>query len=212
MASSPPDVGNIPNEKNHRYAAVAASTFAVSSAHAAWRVDNSQSILNFVTTKAPAQGVAAIEEVQTFKQIGGVVGDDGKLDFSVELGSVETNIPLRNERLKQMLFKVADNPTTVFTGTVDASRFKAMHVGTSADVDLNGQLTIGGQSKPLTASLRVDKLASGELRVSTGVPIIVNLTDYGLQDGVEALRTVMHLNVLASSAPVTFSVVLKSEK
>jgi hypothetical protein len=40
----------------------------------------------------------------------------------------------------------------------------------------------------------------------------VNLKDYGLQDGVEALRTVMKLNVLASSAPVTFSVVLKPGK
>lgn len=105
------------------------------------------------------------------------------------LGSVETNIPLRNERLKEMLFKVADNPEGVFTGTVDARRFKAV-----------------------PASLRVDKLASGALRVSTGVPIIVNLKDYGLQDGVEALRTVMNRNVLASSAPVTFSVVLKPEK
>lgn len=199
-------------QKTIGYAAVAALMFALSSAHAAWRVDDGQSTFNFVSSKAAAPGVAAIEEVQTFKQIGGVVGDDGKLEFSVELGSVETNIPLRNERLKEMLFKVADNPKAVFTGTVDASRLKAMRVGASADVDLNGQLTINGQSKPLTASLRVDKLASGALRVSTGVPIIVNLKDYGLQDGVEALRTVMNLNVLASSAPVTFSVVLTPEK
>jgi polyisoprenoid-binding protein YceI len=194
------------------YAAVAALTFALSSAHAAWHVDNGQSTFNFVSSKAPAQGVATVEEVQTFKQIDGTVGDDGKLEFSVELGSVETNIPLRNERLKEMLFKVADNPKAVFTGTVDARQFKAMRVGGLADVDLNGQLTINGQSRPLTTSLRAVKLASGALRVSTSVPIIVNLKDYGLQDGVEALRTVMKLNVLASSAPVTFSVVLKPGK
>jgi hypothetical protein len=41
---------------------------------------------------------------------------------------------------------------------------------------------------------------------------IVNLKEYGLQDGVEALRTLMKLDVLSSSAPVTFSVVLTSEK
>jgi polyisoprenoid-binding protein YceI len=195
------------------YAAVAAAlTFTLSSAHAAWRVDNSQSTFNFVTAKAAAPGVAAIEEVQTFKQIGGTIGDDGKLEFDVELGSVETNIPLRNERLKEMLFKVSDNPKAVFTGTVDARRLKAMRVGAQESVDLTGQLTISGRSNPITTSLYVVKLASGALRVSTSLPIIVNLKDYGLQDEIEALRDVMHLNVLVSSAPVTFSVMLKSEK
>lgn len=195
------------------YAAVAAAlTFTLSSAHAAWRVDNDQSTFNFVTAKAVAPGVAAVEEVQTFKQIGGTIGDDGKLEFGVELGSVETNIPLRNERLKEILFKVADNPRAVFTGTVDVRRLKAMRVGAQEHVDLTGQLTISGQSNPVTASLDVVKLASGALRVSTRLPIIVNLKDYGLQDEVAALRDVMHLNVLVSSAPVTFSVMLKSEK
>ncbi|CAB3780696.1 YceI family protein [Pararobbsia alpina] len=194
------------------YAAAVALMFGLSSAHAAWRVDNSASTFNFVTTKAPAQGVAAIVEVQKFKQIDGTLGDDGKLEFDVDLGSVETHIPLRNERLKEILFKVAGNPKAVFAGTVDARRFKAMRVGALADVDVNGQLTIDGQSNPLTASLRIVKLPSGALQVSTSAPIVVNLKDYGLQDGVEALRTLMKLDVLASSAPVTFSVVMKSEK
>lgn len=198
-------------KKTVGYAAFAALTFMLSSAHAAWRVDNHDSTFNFVSSKAAAPGVTAIQEVQTFKQIGGMVGDDGKLEFKVELGSVETNIALRNERLKDMLFKVANNPEAVFTGAVDSSQLKAMPVGASTVVSLNGKLTINEQSKPLTASLRVDKLAAGALRVSTGAPIIVNLNDYGLQDGVSALRTVMNLDVLASSAPVTFSVVLTPE-
>jgi hypothetical protein len=57
--------------------------------------------------------------------------------------------------------------------------------------------------------VRVVKLASDALLVGTRVPIVVNLKDYGLQDGVEALRAVMNLNVLASSAPVSFSVMMK---
>jgi len=194
------------------YAAAAALIGAMSSAHAAWRVDNGESTFNFVTAKAVTSGVAAVEEVQTFKQVGGTVGDDGKLEFSVDLGSVETNIPLRNERLKEMLFKVANNPQAVFTATVDAHRFQTMRPGGFADIDVNGQLTISGQSNPLAAHLRVIKLSSGALQVSTNSPIMVNLKDYGLQDGVDALRDLMHLSVLASSAPVTFSLLLKPAK
>ena len=183
---------------------------AASSTYAAWRVDSSQSTLSFVTAKAGAPGVGGIEEVQAFKQVGGSVGDDGKLQFNVDLASVETHIPLRNDRLKDLLFKVADYPQAVFTGSVDAHRFDSLRVGASTDVELMGQLTIAGQTRPLTASLRVVKLASNALLVGTREPVVVNLKDYGLQDGLEALRTVMNLNVLASSAPVSFSVVLRS--
>lgn len=164
----------------------------------------------FVTAKAGAPGVGGIEEVQAFKQVDGSVGDPGKLQLSVDLASVETNIPLRNDRLKYLLFKVASFPQAVFTGEVDVHRFDALRVGTSADVELTGRLTIAGQSKPLSANLRVVKLASNALLVGTRTPIVVNLKDYGLQDGVEALRSVMNLNVLASSAPVSFSVLLRS--
>ena len=192
------------------HVAAAALCLAAMSTYAAWRVDSSQSTLSFVTAKAGAPGAGGIEEVQAFKQVGGSVGNDGKLQFNVDLASVETNIPLRNDRLKDLLFKVADFPQAVFTGAVDVRRFDALRVGASADVELTGQLTIAGQSKPLSANLRVVKLASNALLVGTRTPIVVNLKDYGLQDGVEALRSVMNLNVLASSAPVSFSVVLRS--
>jgi hypothetical protein len=58
--------------------------FGLSSAHAAWRVDNSASTFNFVTTKAVTPGVAAIAEVQKFQQVAGTVDDDGKLAFDVD--------------------------------------------------------------------------------------------------------------------------------
>jgi polyisoprenoid-binding protein YceI len=192
------------------HVAAAALCLAASSTYAAWHVDSSESTLSFVTAKAGAPGVGGIEEVQTFKQVGGSVGDDGKLRFNVDLASVETNIPLRNDRLKDLLFKVADYPQAVFTGAVDVHRFDALRVGANADIELTGQLTISGQGKPLSANLRVVKLASNALLVGTRTPIVVNLKDYGLQDGVEALRSLMNLNVLTSSAPVSFSVVLRS--
>lgn len=189
-----------------------ATCTAASSSYAAWHVDSRQSTLTFVTAKSAAAGTSGIEEVQTFRQVGGSVGDDGKLTFNVDLASVETNIPLRNDRLKTLLFKVADHPQAVFTGAIDARRFESLPVGSIADIALDGDLTIAGQTKPITANLRVVKLAPDELLVGTRSPVLVNLKDYGLQDGVEVLRTVMNLDVLASSAPVGFSVLLRAGK
>ncbi|WP_043284573.1 YceI family protein [Paraburkholderia oxyphila] len=192
-------------------ALLVAASLVATAAEAAWQVDNGQSSFTFVTTKAGAPGTSAIEEVQSFRQISGTVGDDGALQFAVDLASVETNIPLRNDRIKQMLFKVSEHPQAVFTGSVDVHRLDALPPGGSDDVDVSGTLVIAGQSNPVAAHLRVVKLERHALLVTTRTPIIVNLKDYGLQDGVEALRSVMNLNVLSGSAPVSFSVMLHAD-
>ncbi|WDD90799.1 YceI family protein [Burkholderia sp. FERM BP-3421] len=193
-------------------ALAAAAGLAATTAGAAWHVDNAQSSFSFVTTKAGAAGTAAIEEVQSFRQVGGTVADDGALHFTVDLASVDTRIGLRDERIKTLLFKVAEQPRATFAGSVDPRHFEALPVGASTDLDLDGSLTLAGKTHPLTAPLRVVKLADQALLVTTRTPVIVNLKDYGLQDGVDALRTLMNLNVLSGSAPVSFSVVLRTDR
>jgi len=189
-----------------------AASLTCATSQAAWRVDSGQSTFSFTTTKAARPGAVALAEVQTFRQIDGSIGDDGKLVFDVDLASVETNIDLRNQRLKDMLFKVADHPKAVFNGDVDMRRVQALHTGASMDIDVSGALAISGVARPLSASLRVVKLANGALFVGTRLPVVVNLKDYGLQDEVEALRALMNLDVLAGSAPVSFAVMLEPQR
>ena len=110
-----------------------------------------------------------------------------------------------------MLFNVAANPQATFSGKVDAAALKALPAGGWKDVELNGQLTISGQTRPVTAQLRVVSFGHGTLLVETREPIIVNAANFGIQSGVDAMREVMGLDVLSDSAPVTFSIVLKQD-
>jgi polyisoprenoid-binding protein YceI len=177
-------------------------------AFAEWRVNNQDSEFYFVTTKAGAAGTAAVQEVQTFKTINGKVDDRGNIEINVDLGSVDTGIPIRDQRIKEMLFNVAANPKATFTGKTDIAAIKTLASGVSKNVDLTGHIILCGQTKPISAKLRVIKLTDHQLRVETRLPLIINAADFGIQAGVEALRMVMGLNVLPSSAPVSFSVVL----
>jgi len=185
-----------------------AGALACAPANAGWQVNNGNSEFHFVTTKAGAAGSAAIQEVQTFKHIEGNVDDNGEITFSVELGSVDTGVALRDQRLKEMLFNVAANPKAAFSGKVDLNGIKHLAPGGSKDVDVTGQLTLAGQTKSSTVKLRIVALAGHGLLVETRGPILVNAADFGLQPGVEALRALMGLNVLSGTAPVTFSVAL----
>lgn len=180
------------------------------STFAAWEVELSGSSVQFVTTKAGQAGVGGISEVQKFTQFKGSLSDAGRLEFAVALASVQTGFEIRDERLKAMLFKVVDTPQATFSAQIDPSLTGKLAIGQVSDVDVEGAFTLGGQTKPMKALLRVTRLSATQLQVATREPLVVNANDYGMKAGVEALRDVMGLNFLASVAPINLHLLLKS--
>jgi polyisoprenoid-binding protein YceI len=179
-------------------------------AFAAWEVQPAMSSVQFVTTKAGQAGVGGISEVQKFTQFSGSLSDAGKLEFSVTLASVQTGFDIRDERLKTMLFKVVDTPQATFSAEVNPSLVGKLAVGESSDLEIEGKFTLGGQTKPMKAALRVTRLSATQLQVVTRESLVVNANDYGMKAGVEALRDVMGLNFLASVAPIQLYFLLKN--
>jgi len=182
--------------------------FLTRPAMAEWKINSQRSELYFVTTKAGAAGTAAIQEVQSFKKISGTVDDGGNISVNIEPGSIDTGIEIRDQRLREMLFNTVTYPVATFSGKVNPAEIKNLSIGNSRELDLKGQITLCSQSQPLIAKVRVTKITGNQLRVETRTPFIVNAADFGLKNGVEALRKVMGLNVLSSAAPVSFSLVL----
>jgi polyisoprenoid-binding protein YceI len=186
------------------------SSTASSSAQS-WSIDNNQSTLNFVTTKAGQQGVAGISENQTFKRYSGGIDAQGKVALLIDLSSVDTGVDIRDERLRTMLWNVKATPQATFTAQLSSETLKAVGASGVQNIELNGQLQMAGQTKPVVANVRVSRLASNQLLVVTRQPILINANDYGLRPGVEAMREVMGLNFLAGSAPVSFTLVLNAK-
>jgi polyisoprenoid-binding protein YceI len=177
-----------------------------------WQVDNTQSSVNFVTTKAGQAGVGGIGEVQTFKRFSGSLDANGKIDFAIDLASVDTGVEIRDERLRTMLWNVKATPTASFSAKLGAEALKSLDGAVTRDMDVEGTLTMAGQTKPVAAKLRVARLGGNAMMVTTRTPIVVNANDYGLKAGVEAMREVMNLNFLASTAPVSFALVLNEKR
>jgi polyisoprenoid-binding protein YceI len=173
-----------------------------------WQIDSTKSTLNFVTTKAGQSGVGGVGEVQSFGQFAGGVSPGGEISFTVTLASVATGVDIRDERLRTMLFNVKDMPLATFAARIDPAMLRELAPGSVKDIDVAGQLTLASQSKPMVAKLRVLALGASQLSVSTRVPIVVDAAQFGLKPGVEALREVMGLNFLATSAPVSMQLVL----
>ena len=183
-----------------------------SNAVSAYQVDAAQSSVQFVTTKAGQPGVGGISEVQSFKRYTGGMTAAGQVSFDIDLASVDTGVGIRDERMRTMLFMVQATPQARFTAQIDPAVARALPAAAFSDMDLKGNLTLVGQTRPVDAKLRVTRLANGALQVATRAPIVVDANQYGMKAGVEALREVMGLNFLASAAPVSFTLVLNAQR
>ena len=60
--------------------------------------------------------------------ISGTVGDQGAVEVRVALDSVETNIGIRNDRMKKMLFEVGLYPEAVITAQLSEEAMAAVGI------------------------------------------------------------------------------------
>lgn len=177
------------------------SLFLINSAQARWSLDNAESQLSFVTVKADH-----VAEVHTFDVLSGSIGDSGEVEITIELASVNTMIPIRNERMQAMLFETNLFPKATVTGNVDIDALAGMDAGATRSLQVEIELSLHGTSTSLTADLMVTR-STGGLVASTLKPIIVTAESVGLVAGVEQLREVAGLPSISRAVPVSFTVV-----
>ena len=168
-------------------------------AAANWTLDNDGSQLSFVSVKA-----GDIAEVHTFKELTGSVGDDGHARVVIQLASVDTLIPIRDERMREMLFQTALFPTADATTRLDLVKIQRMEPSTSLVLTTEVMLSINDHTLPLTTDLLVSKLAADRVLVTTLKPIVVNASSVDLVDGLEQLREVAGLPSISKAVPVNF--------
>ena len=179
------------------------SVCMISSSQAHWSLINDSSTLSFVTVKADHVG-----EVHTFDMLSGEIEDDGMLSITIELTSVNTLIPIRNERMQAMLFETNMFPRATVSATIDIEALGALEAGSTQSLQVDFELSVHGSETALAADLQVTRTTEG-LVASTVKPIIVTADSVGLVAGVEQLREVAGLPIISRAVPVSFSVVFE---
>ena len=170
----------------------------LASAH--WSLDNDGSTLSFVTVKADH-----VAEAHTFDMLSGTIDDDGSVAVTVELASVNTLIPIRNERMQAMLFETNLFPQATISADVDLDTITAMAPGSSETQQLNFSLSMRDVTRSYTAEVLVTRVGDGVI-ATTLKPVIVTAESYGLVSGVEALREIAGLPSISQAVPVSFTI------
>ena len=156
--------------------------------------------LSFVSIK---NGVFA--EVHRFESLAGGVNEEGDAAVRIGLASVETNIPIRNERLKSMLFEIATFSLATVNTKLNMSDFISLPPGASLLALVSLNINLHGIDGKIPASVKVTRSSENVWHVVSIQPLILDASNYKLAAGIESLRAVAGLNDITTVVPVTFS-------
>ncbi len=179
--------------------AITAFALSTTAAAAEWSLDNDGSQISFVSTKA---GMAA--EVHGFEAVGGRVDSEGRATITIDLDSVNTAVPIRDERMRTLLFETDENPTATLAASVDMDAVSALEPGQETAMVTEGQLMLRGMVVSLTIDMTVARLSDNRVLVASRRPLIINAGQLDLLDGVEKLREVVGLPSISPAVPVSF--------
>lgn len=169
-----------------------ASSLLSATAYADWVLDNNKSALYFVSIKNQNNA-----ETHTFKTLSGTIDNNGTGSLSIDLTSVDSNIAIRNQRLRELLFMTDKFATTTVSIDLRTTGIKA------GIQTINATLELHGVKKDIPATLAVT-LVNNSIEVATVAPIILSAADFGLDGGITTLREIASLQSISNAVPVTF--------
>jgi hypothetical protein len=171
-------------------------------AWAQWELDSTKSAVNFISVKNDA-----VAEVHSFRDMVGYVSSDGAMQLNIALGSVDTLIEIRDERMRELLFETVKFPSAKVAATVDPKIIAVLAEGGTITTDLKFSLSLHGAQKSLTVPVVLVGESEERIQVFTSRPVIVNAADFGLEAGIAALQNVAGLKAISTAVPVTVHLV-----
>ncbi|NRB42060.1 MAG: YceI family protein [Pseudomonadales bacterium] len=169
-----------------------------------WALTADLSQINFVSTKK-----IHVVETHHFNQLAGYIYKDNSAVLTIPLDSVDSNVDIRDQRLKQMFFDTMNFPTAVAMINIDVSELDQMQVGDREEKNLSTSIVLHGVTQHLIAELTVLKISNDQIIVRTKNPILLDVLDFDLQSGLDTLKQLASLSSISMAVPVDFILVFK---
>lgn len=169
-----------------------------------WALDPAGSRLAYVSIKA-----GEIAEANRFDTLAGSVAADGTATLDIDLASVNTGVDIRNERMREIFFGVAEFPKANVTAKLDPAAFAGLAVGQSLTRPLKANVTIKGASSDVETEVLVTRVAENRVTVVPTAPVIITTDMFELTDELGELRALAQLPSITPAVPVTFALAFK---
>ena len=176
-----------------------ASVMYSSTALAEWALDADNSNISYGTIKN-----GSIGESNTFGTISGTISDNGHINIDIDLASVSTQLELRDERMRDIVFKVAENATAKLTGDMSLQAHNDQEIGTSRVIEATIGLELVGEKIDHDVMLVVTRLGENKVMVTPHGVMFVDAYDYELLEAIDTLRELAGLETIETVVPMSF--------
>lgn len=157
-----------------------------------WQLLTTESQLSFVTTKNKT-----MTEEHTIQFSGGYINADRQLVIKADLLTVNTNIEIRDQRMRDILFQVDQFPLATISTQLDR------HLPLLKPFSIQFDLDLHGISKTMDAVIMIQSVGD-QLVVTNFEPVLVNGKDFALDGAINQLTKIASLLSIDYSVLVDF--------
>ena len=115
-----------------------------------------------------------LAETSKFATLSGLITEDGKAQIRVLLDSVDTNIDLRNVRMRFLFFESFNFPEALITVQLDPAALSDLHQVRRKFVDVTYTLSLHGVVQEGTAQVAVTRRWMVAVSTAKAVPVRVS--------------------------------------
>ena len=167
------------------------------SAQASWYLDGESSRLSFITTQN-----ANVANKHRFLVLHGKVDRKGHAQLRIEMDSVNSAVPLRDERMRDQLFDFKHFPEAQITAQINLQPINELAPGAQVELRLPVTVSLRGKQHTYEAELLATRLDEQRFQVVTLEPLMLQAEDFGLQPELETLSNSAGLSAISFSVPV----------
>ncbi|MCX7553419.1 YceI family protein [Marinicella sp. S1101] len=157
-----------------------------------WQLVTDSSTLTFISTKNKT-----ITEEHKLQFGQGSIDSNSDMVLAVDLESVDTMIPIRDERMRNILFKTDQYPSATVSASIPTG------IELNQKVELPFTLNLHGQTRTMKAQVMA-QMVEGRLVVVNYEPIAINTKDFGMDDGINKLTQIAGLLSIDYASLVDF--------
>lgn len=170
-------------------------------AHAqSWSLDSDASALMFGSVKNDYIG-----EVHRFEQLSGQVAENGAATITIALGSIDTAIEIRNERMIEHVFNFAKDAS--ITGKFDMQAVAGLDDGETMVLPLEAQLSFLGNTVNLTPEMFIVRISEDKVMATTESMVYVATDEIEIDAAIDKLQEIAGLDSITRSVPVVMRLV-----
>ncbi len=167
----------------------------------AWQLTAEQSTLSFVTTKNKT-----ITEEHSIKFQQGQINKNLAFKATIDLNTVDTQIPIRDQRMRDILFETKTFPMATVSAQVPLN----LDLKVSQNVVIPFTLNLHGSEQQFDTEVVIQPV-NDQLVVVNYEPIMVNAKDFALDGGINQLTKIAGLQSINYEVLVDFKLTFEKQ-